>query len=279
MNSNSDDDLEGRHVVVTGAAGGVGPAVVDALLAAGATCHLPLRGRGDQPRQDAQIVSVADVDLADETAVRAFYASRPPLWASVHLAGGFQAAPILDTTLADLRKQIEQNLTTAFLCCREAARNMRAGGRGGRIANVSSRAAAVPAGGAIAYTIAKAGVAALTQSLAEELRGDRILVNAVVPSIIDTPGPTARRCRPPTMRAGRSRRGDRRCARLADLSRERPHLRRAGAGLRRRLNHAARWCRKENKEKTKGDRKFVPARTHQMSATMPIDRARQPAIY
>ena len=183
---NSDSDLEGRNVVVTGAAGGLGPAVVDALLAAGATCHLPVRGGGDQVRKDARIVNVAGVDLTDEAAVRAFYASRPPLWASVHLAGGFRAAPLLDTTLADLRLQLELNLTTAFLCCREAARNMRAGGRGGRIANVSSRAAAVPAGGVIAYTIAKAGVAALTQSLADELRGDNILVNAVVPSIIDT---------------------------------------------------------------------------------------------
>jgi NAD(P)-dependent dehydrogenase (short-subunit alcohol dehydrogenase family) len=158
---NSDNGLEGRHVVVTGSAGGLGPAVVDALLAAGATCHLPLRGGGD--------------------------GARPPLWASVHLAGGFRGAPFLDTTRADLETQVEQNLTTAFLCCREAARNMRAGGQGGRIANVSSRAAAVPAGGAIAYTIAKAGVSALTQALADELRGDGILVNAVVPSIIDTP--------------------------------------------------------------------------------------------
>ena len=180
-------ELEGRQVVVTGAAGGLGPAVVEALLAAGATCHLPVRSRDDGARKDPRTVAVGGVDLTDEDAVRAFYASTPPLWASVHVAGGFSAAPLLDTSLAELRGQLDLNLVTAFLCCREAARNMRAGGHGGRIVNVGSRASAVPAGGSVAYTVAKAGVAALTQALGDELRGEGILVNAVLPSIIDTP--------------------------------------------------------------------------------------------
>jgi NAD(P)-dependent dehydrogenase (short-subunit alcohol dehydrogenase family) len=180
-------DLEGRHVVVTGAGGGLGPAVVDALLAAGATLHLPSRERNaGAPRRD-RVVAADGVDLTDEAAVRSFYASRPPLWASIHVAGGFRAAPLLETTLADLRGQLELNLTTAFLCCREAARNMRAGRAGGRIVNVGSRSAVAPAGGTVAYTVAKAGVAALTKALADELGDDRILVNAVLPSTIDTP--------------------------------------------------------------------------------------------
>jgi len=84
---------------------------------------------------------------------------------------------------------MEMNLTTCFLCCREAVRSIarRAGGpRGGRIINVGSRAAMNPAGGAIAYSVSKAGVIALTQCLADEVKASRILVNAVIPSIIDT---------------------------------------------------------------------------------------------
>jgi NAD(P)-dependent dehydrogenase (short-subunit alcohol dehydrogenase family) len=181
-------DFEGRHVVITGAAGGLGGAVIEALLAAGAVCHVPLRGGAARLPNRERLVQIDGVDLADEGAVVAFFAGRPALWASIHLAGGFTPGATVDTSLAQLRAELERNLVTAFLCSREAARAMRARapGAGGRIVNVSSRAALAPAGGSVAYTIAKAGVATLTEALADELKPDGIAVNAVVPSIIDT---------------------------------------------------------------------------------------------
>jgi NAD(P)-dependent dehydrogenase (short-subunit alcohol dehydrogenase family) len=181
-------DLEGKDVVITGGSGGLGRAVVDMFAGAGAICHLPQRGRPD-PASPSSIHIVGGVDLANEAAVVSLYTELPPLWASIHLAGGYEASPFVDTTLQSLRFQMEINLTTAFLCCREAIRNMqkRSTTKGGRIVNVSSRAALEAAGGAIAYAASKAAVAALTQALAVEVRPQRIWVNAVAPSIIDTP--------------------------------------------------------------------------------------------
>lgn len=176
-------ELQGKHVVITGSAGGVGGAVVEAFVAAGATCHLPQRGAAE-PGGAGRVV-IGGVDLASEEAVRALYAGLPSLWASVHLAGGYAGGPIAETTLADLRRQLDINLVTAFLCCREAARKMGAGG--GRIVNVASRAALVPAGGSIAYAASKAAVVSLTACLAEEVKEQGILVNALAPSTLDTP--------------------------------------------------------------------------------------------
>jgi NAD(P)-dependent dehydrogenase (short-subunit alcohol dehydrogenase family) len=188
--------LENRDIVVTGGRGGLGGAVVDVLVAAGARCHLPVREGAIASRDGVHVTT--GVDLTDEGSVTSFYAGLPALWASVHLAGGFAGRPILDTTLSDLRQQVDLNLVTAFLCAREAVRNMRrAGGAGGRILNVSSRAAFVPAGGSIAYSAAKAAVNLLTATLAEEVKGDGILVNAIAPSIIDTPANRAAMPRAP----------------------------------------------------------------------------------
>jgi NAD(P)-dependent dehydrogenase (short-subunit alcohol dehydrogenase family) len=178
-------ELRGRNVVITGGDGALGKAVVQAFRAAGAVCHLPILGPAATPSEPGVAVT-GNVNLTDESAVSAFFAGLPPLWASVHLAGGFQAKPIAETTRADLDTQIELNLVTAFLCCREAVKAMRGSG-GGRIVNVAARVVEVPVGGSIAYSVSKAGVAALTRALAVEARGDGILVNAVLPSIIDTP--------------------------------------------------------------------------------------------
>src|SRR5881409_1839218 len=177
--------LEGRQAVITGGDGGLGRAVVEAFVLAGATCHLPtLAAAAPEARPEVRITG--KVDLTDDGAVTAYFAGLPPLWASVHLAGGYAAKPIADTSRADLDRQLQLNVVTAFLCCREAVKSMRKSG-GGRIVNVAARVVELPIAGAVAYSVSKAGVAALTRSLAVEARGDAILVNAILPSISDTP--------------------------------------------------------------------------------------------
>jgi NAD(P)-dependent dehydrogenase (short-subunit alcohol dehydrogenase family) len=164
--------MQGRHVVVTGGKGALGGAVVAWFEAAGAVVHVP---------------DIATVDLSNEAQATAYYAALPPLWASVQLAGGFAMSPIAGTSLADFERQWRLNTVTCFLACREAVRSIRGTGDGGRIVNVAARPVLAPVAGMTAYAASKAGVASLTQSLAAELAADRILVNAVVPSIIDTP--------------------------------------------------------------------------------------------
>ncbi len=179
--------------MVTGASGALGGAVTTHLLEQGAICHLPVRGRsdpsalGDANRERVAVTN--GVDLTDEDAVRDFYASIGELWASVHCAGGFAMAPLAETSLGDLSAMLRINLHTAFLCCREATRVMRAGGGPGRIVNVAARPALEPRSGAgmTAYTASKAALSGLTVALAEELAPEGIWVNAVAPSILDTP--------------------------------------------------------------------------------------------
>jgi NAD(P)-dependent dehydrogenase (short-subunit alcohol dehydrogenase family) len=184
-------DFTGRHVMVTGATGALGGGVVSTLIARGAIVHAPMV-EAQVPghvawRGSASVSPTPGVALDDEAQVSAYVAALPPLWASIHLVGGFAMAPILDTTLAALQQQHTLNVVTSFLCCREAVRSMRKPGLGGRIVNVAARPVLAPTGGMIAYAAAKAAVASLTQSLAVELNAERILVNAIIPSLIDSP--------------------------------------------------------------------------------------------
>lgn len=183
-------DFSNRNVVITGGTGALGSAVVAMLVEAGAHCHVPYRtgyeaqAFADQAHE--RVTFYGAVELADEAAVAKLYGAIPELWASIHIAGGFAPGPVATTGKAGLMTQIDTNLVSAFLCCCAAVNAMK---NGGRIVNVAARPALEWRSGAgmSAYAISKAGVAALTVSLAEEVAKTGILVNAVAPSTMDTP--------------------------------------------------------------------------------------------
>lgn len=185
--------FEGRRVIVTGGAGALGRAVVAALAERGAVCHVPCRTEAEAAelaaRSHPRIVASVAGDLADEAAVERFFGGVADLWASIHLAGGFAFGPFAQMRKTDLMRQVEMNLVTAALCCRAAVAAMQQHGQGGRIVNVAARPAIEwrTGAGMAAYAASKAAVAALTVALAEEVAKDGILVNAVAPSIMDTP--------------------------------------------------------------------------------------------
>ena len=183
-------DFQGQAVVITGGTGALGAAVVEAFLAAGATCHVPYlfeEGLRSFPHGTRDGVTLyPQINLTDEAAVGRFYEKVPTPWASVHLVGGFAFAAIASAGKAVIAGQLDVNVVTCYLTCRAAILAM--ADKGGRIVNVAARPGLEWRGGAnmVAYTAAKAAVAALTAALAEEVVGQGILVNAVAPSILDT---------------------------------------------------------------------------------------------
>lgn len=182
-------NLEGREAIVTGGTGALGRAVVARLVEAGATVHVPvfaadeLEGFGLAEHPSVHLHD--GLDLGVERDVARLYQEPTALYASVHLAGGFDMGPITETTLETWDHLVRLNATTCFLCCREAVRSF--GSREGRIVNVAARPVLVPTAQMSAYSATKAAVAALTLALSEELASSGVWVNAVVPSIIDTP--------------------------------------------------------------------------------------------
>lgn len=180
-------ELKDRNIVVTGGVGALGHEIVTALLDRGAQCWVPNYHPQSHVDSREGLTVLGGIDLSNELAAHAFYKEVPSLWASVHVAGGFAMSKIESTSLSDFEDMWRMNTVSCFLCCREAVKRMRATGKGGRIVNVSARPALEPAGGMLAYTTSKAGVASITQCLARELAPEGITVNAIVPSVIDTP--------------------------------------------------------------------------------------------
>lgn len=191
-------NFDNRHIIVTGGAGALGTAVARQLLDSHASCSVPCFSNEEQDSFELadhpKVFTKADIDLAEEGQTQSFFEEAVdalgPLWASIHIAGGFGMGKIEDTSQSDFERQLEMNTVTCYNSCRAAVQWIRKSDlQGGRIVNVASRPALEPrqGKGMTAYTVSKAGVAALTQSLGAELANEDILVNAVAPSIIDTP--------------------------------------------------------------------------------------------
>ena len=178
-----------RVIAVTGGFGVLGLAVAEALGRGGAT--VALIDRAAPPAAPPPGVLIAGgVDLAEGGQARAVMAriaqEAGRLDGLVNVAGGFTWERLEDGALETWDAMFRINLRSAVAACQAALRHLPAGG-GGRIVNVGAMGATRAAAGMGAYAAAKAGVARLTEALAEECRERGITVNAVLPGIIDTP--------------------------------------------------------------------------------------------
>lgn len=173
------------RVLISGADGALGSAVVGHFRAAGHTVAALMGVPSDKPRAEGDFDAG---NLTDEAAAKASV-GRAVEWlgtpdAVVHLVGGFVWTEVLGTSLDTWRKMFEINVATAVATITAAVPVM---ADGGAIAMIGANSAQ-PAGlGFGPYGAAKSGVARFTETLAAELKGRNIRVNAVLPSIIDTP--------------------------------------------------------------------------------------------
>lgn len=188
--------MTGRVAIVSGGTGALGQSVTSRLLSSGATVWVPYIVPAELEALKSRLGSSAGTrlhcihaDVTDEQAfgevVRAVRDAHGRIDILVNGVGGFAVGDLGSISLAEWDGMLKLNLASAVIGCRGVLPAMTAAGFG-RIVNISSRAVIAPAGGFIAYTVAKAAVITLTQALAKEVpRG--LTVNAVLPSTMDTP--------------------------------------------------------------------------------------------
>ncbi|MBU2305293.1 MAG: SDR family NAD(P)-dependent oxidoreductase [Alphaproteobacteria bacterium] len=184
--------MAGRVVVITGAFGVLGQAVAKAAAGQGARVALldfAKAAPAGLPTGDDVLV-LPGVDLTDAVSAGAAMDAVADRFGGIdalmNIAGGFTWETLQEGSIGSWPAMYRLNVLTAANACRAAIPHLKRSGAG-RIVNVGSSAALKAAMGMGAYAAAKAGVHSLTQALAEELKGDNITVNAVLPSILDTP--------------------------------------------------------------------------------------------
>jgi 2-dehydro-3-deoxy-L-rhamnonate dehydrogenase (NAD+) len=188
-------DLAGRRAVITGGAQGIGRAVAERFLASGATVSLwdrdralvvstaeQLAGGGVAHAVAADVADPADVEAATATTLEAM-GGIDILVANAGITG--PNTTVWDYPVEAWRQVLDVNLTGVFLTCKAVAPLMIAQNYG-RIVNVASIAGKEGNPNASAYSASKAGVIALTKSLAKELAGHDIAVNCITPAAAKT---------------------------------------------------------------------------------------------
>lgn len=188
-------DLTGKTALVTGSSRGLGRTFAEGLAGAGA--HVILNGvdpdRLEKARAEMEAlghrVSAIAFDVSDEAQVLAAFEQldaegrAPDIL--VNNAGIQLRRPMLDLSVEDWQRVLDTNLTSAFLCGREAARRMIARG-GGKIINIGSLMSGLARATVAPYTVAKGGIKLLTRSMAAEWAGANVQANAIGPGYMKT---------------------------------------------------------------------------------------------
>ncbi|MEO7431884.1 MAG: SDR family NAD(P)-dependent oxidoreductase [Dokdonella sp.] len=180
--------LTGKCVAVTGAFGSLGAAVVEAVQKAGArVAAIDRTATPHEPLGDAALFGNVDLgDMASAQKTLDDIAQKlGGLDALVNVAGMFRWETLVDGSLDTWDLLYRVNLRTAAAASKAAVPHLLKS-TAGRIVNVGAGAAGKATAGMGAYAASKAGVARLTEALADELKDQHITVNAVLPSIIDT---------------------------------------------------------------------------------------------
>lgn len=197
--------LANQVALVTGGSSGIGAAIARAFAAAGAAVGVNYRSHPQQAEQIIQEIAAAGgratslpADVSDEAQVIRMFDDMGNLFGSVDIvvanSGIQQDAPVADMTLQQWQRVIDVNLTGQFLCAREAVRRFRLrplrpdiSRARGKIICMSSVHEAIPWAGHVNYASSKGGVMLMMRSIAQEVAGEGIRVNAIAPGAIRTP--------------------------------------------------------------------------------------------